>query len=751
MSNISKAAVIGSGMMGAQIAAQFANIGIEVVLLDIVLENKDDRNYLSKNAIKNLKKSSAIMRNEVLYSIIPGNLEDDLDKLNSVDIVIEAVIEDIDIKKNVFESIVPYLKEDCIIATNTSGISINSISNTVPNSHVKNFLGIHFFNPPRFMHLVEVIPSKLTSKKIIEKIKLFLKNNLGKGVIISNDTPNFIANRMGIMTTLNIMREAENTKWTLKDIDMLMGKLIGRAKPGVYALGDLVGIDIIHAVANNGRSIPSEKSFFEEPLFINEMIKNKQLGRKTNAGFYKRDKTGDYQLDLRTMKYIPKSISPDIEDYVNKLSKIPFDARLNKIMESNDVISKFIWKNISDFLVFAANSVSVATSDYKDIDNAMKWGFNWEMGPFELWSLMGEHSVYKNLISNGYTLPDWISKKIESSSSFYKNEEKKNSEQILSKNRNWMLALDKEDILTFTILSQNCVINSQVSEGLRKAINTLEESEAIGLIIESDSTNFSYGADLKEIQNLIENNKFKDIEEQVAYLEETNLRLKYASKPVVTLINGKVLGGGCEIAMHSPIVIANAESYLGLVEVGVGLIPGGGGTKELAMRALKRSNLTHPEKNFKFIKEAVYTIAQGKISNNAFEAKKLGYLKETDIIMFNKSKMKNTAIDLIKIEHNKGYLPEPKQFLTIPGKTAYYQIKYEIEAMKKGDFISDYDAIISLEIAKVIAGLNKTPYQIVTDVDILNEEKQSFVELAKNKYTYERILNMLSTGKPLRN
>lgn len=751
--SIKNATVVGAGVMGSQIAGILANAGIDVDLLDIVIDEKEP-NKLAKGALERLAhpKKGMLYDPSFAQKIKPGNLTDNLDRCKEADIIIEAVAEKIEIKHDLWKKIAEIAKKDAILATNTSGIPIEIIASVLDDSAKERFLGMHFFNPPRFMKLIEVIPNSKTSDKVLETVKEFSINVLGKGVVPANDVSGFIANRLGTYSTNDIMIRAEAQGLSIPEVDALTGEYIGRPKMGTYKLGDMVGLDIAYNVTKGMMSDPAEAKFFKMPERLEKMIQAGLLGNKTKGGCYKKDGRNRMVINPDTMEYEPLE-RPEFE-IQQKLGR-DFKKNLQVIFDATDDAGKFMWESLRNAMYYAALNVPKAVNDYKDVDRAMVWGYNWTYGPFKVWDMIGFDKVKERMKKELGDLPQWIE---ERSSNFY--EEGEGISQVASiseviEEEIWnkpdtQLTRTKDNQLLLKMQTPANSITPGFSADLTEAIDLLETSDYSSMVLYSEGPNFCVGANLQGMKEAIEANKVDEfIGQGIDVLHQAIKRLKFAKKPIVTAAQGRALGGGCELLLASPYVVAAAESYIGLVEVGVGLVPSGGGLAELTDRILRREETS--ANRVQSLAKMVTQVASAFVSMSAFEAQRNGFLRPSDHIIQNEELRVFAALDLAKYYAKYGYQPAIPATYPAPGRDFKAIVASQLDAMRLGHFISDYDMEIGLAVAEIVSGGDLPRNTMINHDYLLHLEKVNFLKLSKNQKTYERISHMLQTKKPLRN
>lgn len=775
---ISKVTVLGAGVMGSGIAAHIAGIGIPVCLLDMVpksltedekakgltLESTEIRNKfakIGKERVTNLKNKSAFHKG-VGNLIQIGNFEDNMDMISDSDWVIEVIVEQLEPKKNIMKEISKYIKEGSIISSNTSGVSINKIVEDMPLEFRQHFMGTHFFNPPRYMKLFELIPSKDTLQELVDFMEEFATKRLGKGVVSANDTPNFIGNRIGAYAFSNAIQMMYKYSYSIPKVDILLGTIVKRPKSAIFKTIDMVGLDIYYNVADNvinNIEDEKEKLEFKVPEVALNLISKGYIGDKAKQGFYKtvKTETGKKKLVWNDEK----------QDYV-ELVNVKVDAieaalqekdPLKAIINGESEESKFVWEVTKNVLLYSARKVSEITDDYKLIDKAMFWGYNWELGPFQLWDSIGVEESIERMKKEGETIPQWVLDRInEGKNKFYSGNDieahyvKLTSlkNKIIKENKDAALIDIGDDVLCLQFKSKGNTITDDVMDIMYEAVEETEKNYK-GLVIGNESKNFSAGANLALINKLALEENWKGLDNLVDKFQKSNMMLKYCKKPVVVAPYGMTLGGGAEISMHAHKVTPSVETYMGLVEIGVGLIPGGGGTKELLLRAIENLNKPTSVEMVNVVKKVWNNIATAKVSGSAYEAFDNGFIRKSDRIVMNKDyiidEAKKTVLDMA----DNGFTPLQKNSIYVIGTKGRAAIQYDINFMKNGKFISDYDAYLADKVAYVLTGGDVPDGTMMSEEQILQLEKEVFVNLCKEEKTLKRIEHMLKTGKALRN
>lgn len=775
---IGKVAVIGAGTMGASIAAFITGAGIPVCLLDIVPKEmtpaeKKKGVDTSSAAFRNrfaiagkervCKGKNAVIHSRGLASYIQvGNLEDDLDLLKDCDWVIEAVVEDLQIKKDLFYKIEPYVNHSAIISTNTSGLEIGQISKVLPQTLRGRFMGTHFFNPPRFLKLFELIPGPDTEEKYLELMRHFATFRLGKGVVVAKDTPNFIANRIGTQASVTTMQITEKYGYTLVKADQLTGEAMGRPRSATFRTTDMVGLDIFAHVAENMRNhseSPDEIHQNTPPDYVRQLLENGALGDKTGAGFYKKE-TPDKRSywDYKTKTYLPftREELPVVKAAME--GRTPAE-RLSRLVWGAEEENHFAWDVLKASLLYAAEHMQEIAGGYEDIDNAMRWGYNWTMGPFEMWDAIGFRPSVERMKKEGEEIPSWIQKRLNEGKDTFCDKQKKelpyivlSSPQcaVISENHDAVLKNIGDDVACLEFRSKGNSITDEVAALMEEAIRTVEEGDYKGLVIGHHGNNFSVGANLVQVGQMAREKNWDYLENMVRLFQQVNQKMKYSKKPIAAAPHGRTLGGGAEITMHTSCQVPYAETYMGLVEVGVGLVPGGGGTKELLERLMKRSDGSLPSL-INQTRNAWETISMGKVSTSGHDAIALGFIDANTPIEMNLDYQLNHAKDFVIQAYERGYRPAVKKDVPVTGLTGRAAIDNVLDMMLQGNFISKYDAFLAEKVLHILTGGNVLQLTMVSEEYLLNLEVEAFLSLCGEAKTQARIEHMLKKGKPLRN
>ncbi len=792
---VKKVAVLGAGVMGAQIAAHCINAKVPVILFDLPAK-EGAKNGIALRAIDNLKKLSPAPlgnKDDAAYMEV-ANYEDNLDLLSGCDLIIEAIAERMDWKHDLYKKVAPHIAPNAIFASNTSGLSITALSEGFDAELKTRFCGVHFFNPPRYMHLVELIPTTATRPEILDQLEGFLTTTLGKGVVRAKDTPNFIANRVGIFGMLATMHEAEKFGLSCDVVDDLTGAKLGRAKSATFRTADVVGLDtmghVIKTMQDN-LSVDPFFSIYKTPAILNRLIAAGALGQKTGAGFYKKVGKDILRLDFATGEYVPGGgAAADIVARILK-EKDPV-KRMKALRESTNPHAQFLWAIFRDVFHYVAIHLESIADNARDIDFAMRWGFGWSVGPFETWQAAGWQEVanwVKEDIDAGKALcnaalPTWVfegpaSGGVHSPQGSYSaisqgfsarstlpvydrqafragiigagSADGKTAGTTVFEDESIRLWHQGDEVLILSSKTKMHVIGPGVVDGLNRAIAEAEKNYK-GLVIwqtdAADGGAFSAGADLQSMLPLFMSGGIKKIEPEIIRLQQAHQSMKYANVPVVVAVAGLALGGGCEMLMHAAKRVASVESYIGLVEVGVGLIPSGGGLKEIAARAAaaaKGNDL------LQFLKTPFTNAATAHVSKSAHEARQMGYLTDSDVIVFNPYELLHVAKVEARAMFDAGYRSPFKPLIPVAGRYGMGTIMAQLVNMRDGGFISAHDFKLGAMIAEIVSGGEVEQGSLVNEQWLLDLERKAFMELLNHPKTQERIMGMMQNGKPVRN
>jgi 3-hydroxyacyl-CoA dehydrogenase len=816
---INKVAILGAGTMGARIAAHFANAGVPSYLLDIVPPDvvpgagAAARNKIAASGLDAAKKSrpAAFMESSLARFVAVGNFDDDLKRLAEVDWIIEAVVENLDLKRALLRKVEAVRKPGTIITTNTSGLPVGKISEGFSDDFRRSWFGTHFFNPPRYMRLLELIPTPEADPALIASVSHFCDVRLGKGVVLAKDTPNFIGNRIGTFSVLNVMRLMQEMDFSIEDVDALTGQAVGWPKSATFRTIDLVGLDILgHVVSNMTTNVHDERSDLRLPGFFTQMLERKWLGDKTKGGFYKKNvgraaspaeagKDERLALDWKTLDYHPRQkakfaaldMAKNIEDTGARLRML---LGVEGAPQKGDKAGAFLWSALTDLWNYSANRIPEISDSIVEIDRAMRLGFNWELGPFELWDAAGVEATVARMKKEGKPSAANVEKLLASGQkSWYADNPKTSSgrtyfdlamgtlKPLEVSNGVWSVAVAKK---SKGVVKKNsgaslvdlgdgvgCIefhskMNSLGADIVGLILQTLKPGGAgdnfDAFVITNDATNFSVGANLMLLLMSVQEDEWDDVDLAIRQFQGMTQAIKFSPKPVVSAPFGLCLGGGTEISLHAAARQPHAELYTGLVEVGVGLLPGGGGCKEMLLRAVDGASAAHGKSSsealagsiemLEAMKRAFENIATAKVATSAHEARALGFLYDSDRITMNRERVlsdaKARALELVRA----GYEPPvPRTDIPAPGESLLATLKMGVHLMRQGDYITDYEVKLGAKIAEVLCGGNVTPGTLVSEQYILDLEREGFKSLCGEKKTQERIQYTLKTGKTLRN
>ncbi|RSK30114.1 3-hydroxyacyl-CoA dehydrogenase/enoyl-CoA hydratase family protein [Hymenobacter metallilatus] len=798
---IKKVAVLGSGVMGSRIACHFANIGVQVLLLDIApkellpaeeakglkLDNPAVKNRIVNSSLQAAVAAnpSPLYRKQDVSRIKTGNFDDNLKDIAGCDWTIEVVVERLDIKKSLFERVEQFRKPGTLITSNTSGIPIHMMTEGRSDDFRKHFCGTHFFNPPRYLKLLEIIPTPETDKSVVDFLMHYGDLYLGKTTVLAKDTPAFIANRVGVFAIMDVVQVMSELGLTVEEVDKLTGPVIGHAKSATFRTSDVVGLDTMINVANGlAQNLPNDeaKHVFQLPDFIKKMAENKWLGDKTAQGFYKKvkgagGKSEIQALDLNTLEYKPsqkvKFATLEATKPIEKLAD-----RFKVLAAGKDKAGDFYRKTFAGLFAYVSNRIPEITDSLYKIDDALRAGFGWDLGPFETWDALGVQKALELAKAEGKTVAPWVEEMVAAGhTAFYKVSEagvkqfydiESKSYQTIPGMENFIIldnlratgkvlwknagasVLDMGDgILNVEFHSKMNALGSDVIQGLLKGVE-LAEKDFRGLVVGNDAPNFSAGANLGLVYMFALDQEYDELNLMIAQFQQAMMRMRYSSIPVVGAPHGLALGGGCELNLHCDRVVAAAETYMGLVEFGVGLIPGGGGTKEMTLRTALKYEEGEPEYNL--LRNAFMTVSTAKVSTSAHEAFDLGFLRRGDEVVVNSNRVlaqaKAAAIELAEDGYTQ---PVQKTNIKVQGKGALGMFLTGVHAMKEGRYISDHDVKIANKLAYIMCGGDLSSPTEVSEQYLLDLEREAFLSLTGERKTLERIQSILTTGKPLRN
>jgi 3-hydroxyacyl-CoA dehydrogenase len=745
--HIKKLGVVGAGTMGAGIAALAASAGVPVVLLDIPAKEGDPSAPAKTGLDRQLKARPPAFMDAARAALIrTGNTRDDLKLLSDCDLVIEAIIEQLEPKRELYARLEPLLSPTAIVASNTSGIPMKDLVAGRSKTFGERFVGMHFFNPPRYLHLLEIIAAPKTSAETLTVVREFSERVLGKGTIRAKDVPGFVANRLGVYGMVLALRMLDEFDLTIDEVDVLTGPLLGRAKSATFRTADLTGLDVLNHVAKELTRATGED--FALPDWVQELIASGRLGEKTSAGFYKKVGKEIQTLDRKTLEYAPqqKVESPELA----ALATLPLEQRLAKVRDLPGKYGDFMRGYLTRLSHFVLMRTPQVAYDVSSVDRAMEWGYAWEAGPFKQMDMLGLPFLRAGFRKMKVKEPPLLAK---TKKAFYAKGEGRTSSltgKALAQSDAARLVDMGDGVVCLEFRGKMNTLGAGVMEMLRQGLERIEKDGRTGLVIGNDDPRtFTAGADLFMVAQLAQQGDWKKLEQAVVAFQQCSMALRFAPFPVVAAPFGLTLGGGCEFSMHCDLVQAHAELYMGLVEVGVGLIPGGGGTKELLFRFTKELESYEEADPFEAAKRAFKLIAMATTSGSALEARKHGFLRERDRITMNRDLLladaKQRVLDLAP-----GYVAPTMQSITATGQDGFGNLKYAGWAMRQGGQITDFEVTLANEIAYVLCGGDGPP-RVVTEQDILDLEREAFLKLLGTKQTQERIKVMLETGKPLRN
>ncbi len=788
---IKKVAVLGSGVMGSRIACHFAGIGVQVLLLDMVpreamdTDNRQLRNKIVNDSLQAALKSnpSPVYTKDVVKKITTGNFDDNLKDISSCDWVIEVVVERLDIKQSLYDKLEQFRKPGTLITSNTSGIPIHALSEGRSEDFKKHFCGTHFFNPPRYLRLLEIIPTPSTDPEVVDFLMHYGDLFLGKTTVLAKDTPAFIANRIGVYGMMAIFGLIEKLGLTIDEVDALTGPLIGRPKSATFRTADVVGIDTLVKVANgvyDNCPDDEQKNAFQIPAWLNKVVENKWLGDKTGQGFFKKTKgsSGEKEiltLNLSTLEYGPRQkprfASVDAAKPVEDLKQ-----RIKMLVASQDKAGEFLRQFHYGLFSYISNRIPEISDEVYRIDDAMKAGFGWEIGAFESWDVLGVERTVAAMKTAGFNVAPWVEEMLAAGNkSFYKVEAGKTlvydpasksykaipgtdefiilsnyNDKIVWKNNSAMVYDIRDDVLALQWNTKMNSIGGDVLAGINKAIE-LAEKNYKGLVIANEGPNFSAGANVGMIFMLAIEQEYDELDMAIRLFQNTMMRARYSSVPVVVAHHGLSLGGACELSLHSDKVCAAAETYVGLVELGVGLIPGGGGTKEFVLRASDEMHMDEPETIT--LKNRFLTIATAKVATSAFEAYELGiYRKGLDEVVLNQSRRVSEAKrSVIEISDSGYVMPVQRKDIKVLGRSALGALYAGIHGMRTANYATEHDSFVAKKLAYVMCGGDLSEPSFVSEQYLLDLEREAFLSLCGEKKTLERIQSVLKSGKPVRN
>ncbi|HSB75452.1 MAG TPA: 3-hydroxyacyl-CoA dehydrogenase NAD-binding domain-containing protein [Terriglobales bacterium] len=805
--NIQRVVVLGAGTMGSRIAAHLANAGVPCLLLDMVApgNGKEPRNRIADLGLEGARKSkpAAFFEPALARLVSTGNFEDDLGRLAGVDWIIEAVVEDLEAKRSLLRKVEAARRPGTIVTTNTSGLPVGKIAEGFSEEFRRHWFGTHFFNPPRYMRLLEIIPTPETDRSALGTISHFCDVRLGKGIVYAKDTPNFIANRIGTFSALNVMRIMQEMDLTIEQVDALTGPAVGWPKSATFRTTDLVGLDVLaHVVGNLKQNVRDERSDLEVPVFMRAMLERRWLGDKTRGGFYKKSGEERLALDWRTLEYRPRQkaslpaleMARNVEDTGQRLRMLlGLDGAGPR---KGDKAAEFLWSALGDLWTYTANRVGEISDSIADIDRALRLGFNWELGPFELWDAAGVEATVTRLKQQGRPVAANAERLLATGKkSWYSDDREapsgrdyfdlgaaacrpepvppgvillpaiKKSCHVVKRNAGASLVDVGDGVACIEFHSKMNALGGDIVQLITQTLGVPGRADTGGLganfdafVITNDAPNFSVGANVMLLLMAIQDDDWDEIDLAIRGFQGMTQAIKFSPKPVVAAPFGMTLGGGCEISLHAPVRQPHAELYMGLVEVGVGLLPGGGGCKEVLLRALDSAGALRPGGRgesvevVEAVKRAFENIAMAKVSTSSEEARGLGYLSEGDQVSMNRERVladaKQRALDLARA----GYKPPvPRTDIPAPGESILATLKLGIHLMRQGEYISDHEVKIGNKVAEVLCGGSVSPGTPVSEQYLLDLEREAFKSLSGERKTQERIQYTLKTGKTLRN
>lgn len=768
------AAVLGAGVMGTQIAAHLANAGLTVHLLDIAAPHGPKNAIVEAAFKKGLKQSPPIFfTDKTAHRVAIGNFDEHLDRLADMDWVIEAVVENLAIKQQLMARLETIVRDDAVISTNTSGLPIHVIARNCSEAFRQRFLGTHFFNPPRYLKLLELIPTADTDPDVLERVRAFGEFHLGKGVVIAKDTPNFIANRIGMFVTLLGLHALTDKEYTIEEIDTLTGPLVGRAKSATFRTADLVGLDtLMYVIANLYPAIPNDerREIFQVPELLKRLVETGTLGAKTGQGFYKKQKSQILALNPISLGY--ESSQPINLPGLEPISKMPeLGDRLRALYHDTGRAGTLFRSFILETLSYSANRIPEIADTPSDLDRAMRWGFGWELGPFETWDAIGFETVLADMKAVGMMVPTWVEEKGKERTKDQKvfvspcpkrrsplsrdidlNAVKADPALTLWQNSEAALLDLGDGVGLYEFRSKGNTLSLNVVQGLLDVLGLLETNSLKGLVIGNGSAHFSGGANLAEMGMMAQSGSLDGIANLIVTFQTLLQKIYYFPKPIVAAVQGRALGGGCELVMACPNVVAAAETYIGLVEVAVGLIPGAGGIMRMTSRVAERAASENPSHVQPFLKAAFETIATAKVSSSAYEGQALGFLPPTTQILMNGDRRLAVAKSTVLHLADSGYVPPPElNAIQVLGRSACALLDMGAYVFEQSGYASEHDRYLANRLAYVMTGGDLTAPAFVHENYLLQLERENFIPLLGLPKTQERIAHMLKTKKPLRN
>ncbi len=761
---IRTAAVLGAGVMGTQIAAHLANAGLVVYLLNPVARH-GAKNDAVEAAFKRARKQSppVFFTENIARRVVLGNFDDHFDRIAAADWVIEAIVEDLAVKQELMAQVEAIARDDAIISTNTSGLSVEAIAQGRSDSFRQRFLGTHFFNPPRYLKLLELIPTSETHPHVLNDMREFGQNRLGKGIVVAHDTPNFIANRIGMYALMLGMRAWIDRGYTLEEVDTLTGTLVGRPKSATFRTADLVGLDtLVHVVKHLYPAIPDDESreVFHVPKVLHDLVVAGAVGAKVGRGFYQKQGAEILSVNPTTLTYEPAQ--PIALEGIEAIASLSLPDRLQALYHDSGRAGALVQPMLVNLLHYCAYRIPEITTDPADVDWAMRWGFGWELGPFEIWNILGYEQVVEDMTAAGLSLPPscgdghithYLTSGTKSCAFNTCLMATQPQPQPLWQNSEAVLFDLGEGVVQYAFRSKGNTISLRVIEGLSEVLDQLEHrSDWQGLVIGDDSPNFSAGANLVEMATMAQSGNVEAIAQLIHQFQNLLQRLHYFPKPIVAAVQGRALGGGCELVMACPHVVAAAETYIGLVELGVGLIPAGGGLMRMVAQAAERAASDTPGHIQPFLRAAFETIAMANVASSAYEAQDLGFLPTHAQILMAGDRLLDVAKAEVLHLQAVGYAPPPARVaIRVLGQPARAVLDHAAYIVQQGGYASNYDRHLAQQLAWVITGGALSASDLVSENYLLQLEREAFLPLLQQPQTQARIAHMLKTKKPLRN